>query len=114
MRRQNFMDAFLATSPQKREDWYQRNLQAFLNAVDCHGETARQHHDQLVNKYIAKPSDAMNETHLDKLTASGPPLPVLLDGLEKLRDRRAAANREDIRTRYSDIATLRSYIGENP
>lgn len=110
MRRQNFMDAFLDAKALKHEGWYQRNLQAFLNAVELHGETAKQHHDQLVNKYIAQPSDTMNEAHMDKLTASGPPLHVLLDGLEKLRDRRSAAQRDDILTRFSDVATLKSWV----
>ncbi|NCF21110.1 MAG: DUF1864 family protein, partial [Haliea sp.] len=44
------------------------------------------------------------------LTASGPPLPVLLKSLRKLADLRAAADRDDIPTRYQDIQTLRSAL----
>ncbi|MGL5407424.1 MAG: monodechloroaminopyrrolnitrin synthase PrnB family protein, partial [Shewanella sp.] len=37
-------------------------------------------------------------------------LPVLLASLEKLRDRRAAANRSDIRTRYHDLNQLKNSL----
>ena len=75
-----------------------------------HGETAIQHHNQLVEKYIAKPAESLNESHLEKVTASGPPLAVLLSGLEKLRDRRAAVKRNDFRTRFDDIQTLNASL----
>jgi hypothetical protein len=48
--------------------------------------------------------------HMDKLTASGPPLHILLRSLEKLRDLRAANPREDIATRYYDMLTLHSSL----
>ena len=44
------------------------------------------------------------------LTASGPPLPVLLNALEKLRDQRTAALRDDMYTRYNDIQQLKAAI----
>ena len=78
-----------------------------------HGETAIQHHNQLVEKYITKPAKSLNESHLDKVTASGPPLTVLLSGLEKLRDRRAAVKRSDLRTRFDDIQTLKTSLHLN-
>ena len=49
---------------------------------------------------------------MQKLTASGPPLHELLDTLQKLRDRRAAHQRDDIRTRYADIEALKSSLAE--
>jgi hypothetical protein len=42
------------------------------------------------------------------LTASGPPLPVLLRSLEALRDMRMAADRRDVETRHADLAKLRA------
>ncbi|MGL6010239.1 MAG: monodechloroaminopyrrolnitrin synthase PrnB family protein, partial [Shewanella oncorhynchi] len=77
---------------------------------ELHGETAIQHHNELVTKYIAEPSTSMEQQHLAKVTASGPPLHVLLGSLERLRDRRAAAQRSDIRTRYCDIKKLKESL----
>ncbi len=110
MRMPNMMDAFLAEKDKHAASWFQENLALFLEVCGVHGETAIQHHNELVEKYIAVPSQSMQEQHLDKVTASGPPLHVLLDGLAKLRDRRAAAARDDIRTRYQDIQTLKGLI----
>ena len=45
-----------------------------------HGRVAAQHHDQLVARFIEQPSNALDESHLAQITASGPPLPVLLVG----------------------------------
>jgi hypothetical protein len=44
------------------------------------------------------------------MTASGPPLPVLLRALRKLCDMRCAADRDDIPTRYADVQRLRSSL----
>ncbi|WP_028773619.1 PrnB family protein [Shewanella waksmanii] len=110
MRRGSIMDDFLQATGEQNSAWYQQNLRRFLAVCERHGETAIAHHDQLVEKYIAQPSKALAEQHMDKVTASGPPLPVLLDALEKLRDRRAARQRDDIRTRYEDISRLTSTL----
>lgn len=110
MRRTSIMDDFLEAQSDVKEKWYQKNLAMFLKVCQMHGETAIQHHNQLVEKYITKPAESLNESHLDKITASGPPLTVLLGGLEKLRDRRAAVKRSDLRTRFDDIQTLEAYL----
>jgi len=52
----------------------------------------------------------VKEDHLAGITASGPPLSVLLRALEVLRDLRAAADRRDIPTRHADLARLRHYV----
>lgn len=110
MRRTSMMDDFLRQTQHSNSSWYQENLTLFLDVCELHGQTAIQHHNQLVTKYIAIPSSSMNPQHMDKLTASGPPLPVLLNSLEKLRDRRAAAHRRDLYTRYEDIQKLKSTL----
>ncbi len=46
-----------------------------------------------------RPAERIPAEHLDGITASGPPLDVLLRALEGLRDRRLAADRDDIPTR---------------
>jgi hypothetical protein len=111
MRRRSFMDDFLdATEQQQKTTWYQHNLSAFMGVCDQHAKIAVQHHDQLVSKYIVIPSTSMGTEHLDNVTASGPPLHVLINALEKLRDRRTAAQRDDIRTRYADMKRLRASL----
>ncbi|MDE0285048.1 MAG: DUF1864 family protein [Gammaproteobacteria bacterium] len=44
------------------------------------------------------------------MTASGPPLPVLLNALEKLRDLRLAADRDDIPSRHHDLEKLKASL----
>ncbi|KZN36041.1 indoleamine 2,3-dioxygenase [Pseudoalteromonas luteoviolacea S2607] len=112
MRLPNLMDAFLEAQTCRDQAWYQQALKAFLQACKLHGDTAIQHHNQLVEKYICHPAKYMASTHLDKVTASGPPLEVLLKHLETLRDKRAAAKRSDLETRFADIQQLRSTLNE--
>lgn len=110
MRRTSLMEHFLAATGAKEQSWYQDNLSLFLEVCELHGQTAIQHHDQLVHKYIAEPSINMQQQHMSKVTASGPPLHVLIGALEKLRDRRAAVKRSDIRTAWQDVARLKATL----
>jgi len=112
MRRTSIMEDFL-DSKVSSKNWYKNNLTLFLEICQLHGDAATQHHNQLVEKYIAGPSSALKGSQLDNITASGPPLEVLLDSLEKLRDRRAAANRDDIRTRFDDIQILKKRLAKS-
>ena len=75
-----------------------------------HGKTAEQHHDQLVSRFIERPSTELDEMHMKGITASGPPLDVLLRSLTKLRDQRMAADRDDIPTSFADLSRLRSAV----
>ena len=109
MRRSSFMDEFLNTK-NVNQSWYQKNLTLFLELCELHGDAAKQHHNQLVEKYIAAPSGALKQSQLDNITASGPPLEILINSLEKLRDRRAAADRKDIPSRHDDIKTLKKKL----
>jgi hypothetical protein len=111
LRRQSFLDQFLdALDTSRDREWFQRNATAFLSVCDGHGRVAAQHHDQLVTRFIEAPSKALDESHLAQVTASGPPLPVLLQALEVLRDLRLAAPRDDIASRYADMARLRDAV----
>jgi len=111
MRRASFMNQFLALrSGHQQDEWYRRNLAAYLEVVDMHGRAASQHHDRLVQKYIEAPSAHLPEQNLQHLTASGPPLPVLLQSLQNLRDLRAVAERDDIPSRHRELALLRSSL----
>lgn len=111
MRRGSLMDDFLALPEAHRsEHWYQTNLRVFLDVCALHGETAAQHHDQLVSKFIEQPAASIPEKYQQNLTASGPPLPVLLKSLARLRDLRMAADRADIPSRFADIKRLRALL----
>jgi monodechloroaminopyrrolnitrin synthase PrnB-like protein len=112
MRRRDFLDQFLdALDTSAHTDWFQRNAAAFLRVCEAHGRVAAQHHDRLVARFIEAPSRALDESHLLQVTASGPPLPVLLSALEVLRDLRLAARRDDIPSRHADLARLRAAVG---
>ena len=92
-------------------DWFQRNARAFLEVCDLFGRTAAQHHDELVKRFIEQPAANIGEEQRTQgLTASGPPLPVLLRSLEVLRDLRIAADRPDLATRHADLARLRAAV----
>ncbi len=89
------------------QPWFRDNAVAFLDVCDLFGETARQHHDQLVERFIVGPAVGVEKAHLQNLTASGPPLAALLRALENFRDFRVAARRDDLPTRHDDLARLR-------
>ncbi len=114
MRRQSLLDAFLEAlaAGQGDEPWFVDNLSLFLRAVDAHGETARQHHEQLVAKFIESPAKKGDLIEDKRLTASGPPLPVLLRSLRKLADLRCAVDRDDIPSRYHDLQSLRAALND--
>ena len=111
MRQESLMDNFLENlEDNSREAWFQKNAALFLDVCKAHGDTAIQHHEELVAKFIERPAANKGLTDRPGLTASGPPLPILLKSLRKLADLRAAADREDIPTRYKDVQKLRSAL----
>jgi hypothetical protein len=91
-------------------DWFQQNAAAYLEVCNLFGRYAAQHHDGLVQRFIAAPANALDEQDLQGITASGPPLPVLLRSLEVLRDLRLAAPREGVASRYEDLRRLQSLV----
>lgn len=107
MRRRSLLDSLLEEMPgSQARPWYQRTARMYLEVCAAHGAAAQQHHDQLVKRFIEKPSQNLPASRLTHITASGPPLEVLLRSLEKLRDLRMAAARDDIPSRHRDIQTL--------
>jgi hypothetical protein len=111
MMRTSLLDELLALAPEHSStDWFRQNARAYLEVCDLFGQTAVQHHNTLVKRFIEEPAQDVKESHLAGLTASGPPLSVLLRALEVLRDLRTATDRHDIPTRHADLARLRRYI----
>jgi hypothetical protein len=91
-------------------DWFQQNAAAYLEVCNLFGRYAAQHHDGLVQRFIAAPATALDDQGLQGITASGPPLPVLLRSLEALRDLRLAAPREGVASRHEDLRRLESLV----
>jgi hypothetical protein len=109
MRHESFLDGLLNLARDHADAaWFQRNARGYLELCDLYGRIAAQHHDQLVSRFIEQPANGMAAAHLAGVTASGPPLPVLLRSLEVLRDMRLAADRPDIASRHADLARLKS------
>jgi hypothetical protein len=111
MMRTSLLDELLALAAEHSStDWFQQNARAYLEVCDLFGRTAVQHHNTLVKRFIEEPAQDVKEDHLAGITASGPPLSVLLRALEVLRDLRTAADRHDIPTRHADLTRLRAYV----
>lgn len=111
MTRRSLLDEFLRLADEHSgAAWFRRNAWLFLEVCDLFGKTAVQHHDQLVARFIVGPAGSLPEQRLQGLTASGPPLSVLLHSLEVLRDYRTAAPLADLDTRHADLARLRAVL----
>jgi hypothetical protein len=111
MTRRSLLDEFLLLMhDHAKADWFQRNARAFLDVCHLFGMTAEQHHDQLVQRFIVGPAGDLEEQQLEGITASGPPLPVLLRALEILRDLRMAVSRPGLATRHADLETLKDAL----
>jgi hypothetical protein len=111
MTRTSLLDELLALREEHAgADWFQKNARAYLEICELFGQSAAQHHDGLVKRFIEGPAAGLNQEHLQGVTASGPPLPVLLRSLELLRDLRIAAKRRDLATRHDDLAALRAAL----
>ena len=112
MRRKSLLDSFLdCQSEHKNDPWFQTNIRMFLEVCEAHGRVAIQHHERLVHKFIERPAESGAHTDQADLTASGPPLPVLLKGLRKLCDMRCAApDTKGFDTRYRDIQGLKDCL----
>jgi Domain of unknown function (DUF1864) len=111
MSRTSLLDELLElVDAHQNSDWFQQNARAYLEVCDLFGQAAAQHHNGLVRRFIEAPAANLKDQDLQGITASGPPLPVLLRALEILRDMRLAADRRDIVTRHRDLGKLRSAI----
>jgi Domain of unknown function (DUF1864) len=115
MTRTSLLDELLAlASEYAGAGWFQQNAAAFLEVCTLFGRYAAQHHDGLVQRFIAAPAAALDDEGLQGITASGPPLPVLLRSLEILRDLRIAAPRSDIASRHEDLRRLGGAVQRQP
>jgi Domain of unknown function (DUF1864) len=111
MTRTSLLDELLTLIDEHQHTgWFQQNAHAYLEVCDLFGQAAAQHHDGLVRRFIESPAANLSVQGLEGITASGPPLAVLLRSLEVLRDLRLAADRRDIATRHDDLVKLRRAV----
>ena len=103
-----FTDAIPASA---KQDWFKTNAALFLDVCAAHGRAAAQHHDKLVDTFIVKMTVELEQRHMAQITASGPPLPVLIKALEKLRDLRLAAASSEFETAHGEIVRLKKALG---
>lgn len=115
MRRQSLLDELLGylDAAQEHREWYQSSLQKYLAVCEAHGAAALAHHEQLVYKFIEVPAADANLNDRPDLTASGPPLPVLLKSLRKLCDMRTGAESTEFDTRYAELQLLRNSMKQS-
>jgi hypothetical protein len=95
-------------------DWFHRNATDYLKVCDLFGQYAAQHHDALVKRFIEDPAAKLPKDALEGVTASGPPLPVLLRSLEVLRDMRVASYAPASAGRHADLEKLRRAVSPWP
>jgi Domain of unknown function (DUF1864) len=80
MRYRSVLDEFLLlVDEHSGAPWFQANARLFLEICDLFAVTARQHHNELVARFIEKPSKTLDDRHLTGITASGPPLQSLIN-----------------------------------
>lgn len=91
------------------DDQVRENARVFLEVCRLHGAAYSYHHNRLVRPYLVEP--AKHAPDAQDLTASGPPLSVVLEFLERLSDLRAARHRPGLHTAHGELAALRGAVG---
>jgi hypothetical protein len=81
------------------------HTEKYLAVCRAHGAAYAFHHHRLVVPFLAKPAETLPTDRLARLTASGPPLDVVLATLSRLVDLRAARDRPG--TAHARLAALR-------
>lgn len=82
------------------------NVDKFLAVCRAHAAAAAFHHHRLVRPFLEVPAAAVPPERQARLTASGPPLDVVVAGLARLVDLRAARDRPG--TAHARLARLRA------
>lgn len=106
------LDEFVeAIDRSAKSEWFKVNAALFLDVCAAHGRAAAQHHDKLVDTFIVKKTRELEQRHMAQITASGPPLHVLIKALEKLRDLRGARPSDEFETAAGKIDAVRRALG---
>ncbi|GIF69456.1 tryptophan 2,3-dioxygenase KynA [Asanoa ishikariensis] len=87
------------------------NAERFLAVCRAHGAAYTFHHHRLVKPFLETPAKHAPEERVNDITASGPPLDVVLGGLQRLSDLRAARDRPGVVvTAQASLNKLREVI----
>ena len=105
------LDEFVEAIPtSSKKAWFKANAALFVDVCTAHGRAAAQHHDKLVETFIVNKTRELEQRHMAQITASGPPLPVLVKALEKLRDLRMATPHQEFETAHDKLGALRQAL----
>lgn len=83
------------------------NAERFLEVCRSHGAAYAYHHHRLVKHFLEEPAKQAPHDRLDDITASGPPLEMVIKMLGRLRDLRAARDRPGLPTARASLDRLR-------
>ncbi len=89
------------------------NASLFLDACRQHGAATVFHHNKLVVPFLEEPASVAPQERQTDMTASGPPLTVVIETLARLRDLRAARNRPDLVTARADLDRVRAMVEDD-
>jgi hypothetical protein len=84
------------------------NAELLLAVCRQHGAASVFHHNKLVAPFLQEP--AAESPPVNDITASGPPLEVVIETLAKLRDLRAARVRPDLETAREHLDRVRELL----
>jgi hypothetical protein len=105
----SLLDELLAVADRhSNEAWFQQNARSFLEVCELFAQTANQHHDMLVKRFIEKPAEKSRRDrparHYRERAATAGAAAVARDAA---RSARRHATRSDLATRCDDLAKLR-------
>jgi hypothetical protein len=86
------------------------NGELFLTVCRAHGAAHAFHHHRLVKPFLEAPAAAAPPDQQDDVTASGPPLAVVLADLDRLKHLRTARPRPDAPSARPDLIRLRELL----
>ncbi|MEV6240768.1 monodechloroaminopyrrolnitrin synthase PrnB family protein [Lentzea sp. NPDC051838] len=86
------------------------NAALLLDACREHGAATVYHHNRLVLPFLQEPAAHAPEERQTDMTASGPPLEVVIETLARLRDLRAARSRPGLDTARPVIDRVRALL----
>lgn len=89
-----------------------RNAELFLEVCRAHGAAYTYHHQKLVKPFLEEPAKTAPQERLDDITASGPPLAMVIGMLERLRDLRTAQDRGGLVSARASLEKLRQLLAQ--
>lgn len=89
-----------------------QNAELFLAVCRAHGAAYTYHHHRLVKPFLVVPAEKAPADRLTGITASGPPLDVVVAGLSRLSDLRSARDRPGTPTASAALERLRSLVSD--